>query len=81
MLLPQTSAFTTLRNRLNSIQLVPAVRTVPSGSIAGARKPKEDLPFVELLTKFRNVQIKQERARHSTNGSNIGVIAQRTRPS
>jgi hypothetical protein len=79
MLLPQSSAFATLRNRLNSISPIgylhlfprpypPIHRCNPSAEPPrpDRRLPKsksDDIKWTDLLDKFRSVQIRHEKAR------------------
>ncbi|ORY84502.1 vacuolar protein 14 C-terminal Fig4p binding-domain-containing protein [Protomyces lactucae-debilis] len=77
MLLPQTSAFTILRNRLNSIQSIPAAKATQTAISGTVRKGKDEVPFAELLAKFRSVQVKHERARQISSGASIAPKSQR----
>lgn len=70
MILPQSQAFTILRNRLNSVSSIGYIHTptrpIISNDIAG--KPRitrrEDVKWGELLDKFRTVQQKLQASRN-----------------
>ncbi|KAL1915767.1 uncharacterized protein VTP21DRAFT_6526 [Calcarisporiella thermophila] len=66
MLLPQSSAFATLRSRLNSVSSLGFLHLVPRSETMSKRpiKPKDDgIKFQELLAHFRAVQAKHEKSR------------------
>lgn len=68
MLLPQSSAFSTLRNRvhaINGLGFLPAsARTsTPAAGVRTHRAPRTDLSWSDLLTHFRQVQARHEQAR------------------
>lgn len=68
MLLPQSSAFSTLRNRVHAVNglgfLPPAARTsAPPNAPGRSRAPKADIPWADLLAHFRKVQGHHEQAR------------------
>lgn len=71
MLLPQSSAFATLRNRLHSINglghVLPPARSTTSSlrSSRGSNAPASDVPWAELLTHLRTVQAQHDRLRTS----------------
>lgn len=88
MLLPQSSAFAALKNRLNSVSPVAYIsqglRTAPSTPAASTTfertnrlKAREDDPikWVELLDKFRSVQERSRRAQrgHQLSADEAGV--------
>jgi len=73
MLLPQSSAFAALKNRLNSVSAIGYLHTVPRVAPATAAPSNFDRPnrlkgrdegirWTELLEKFRSVQEKARRA-------------------
>jgi vacuole morphology and inheritance protein 14 len=73
MLLPQSTAFNTLRNRLNSVSAIgyihfpqPRSSTVSSGAKSKYQGSREDVKWVELLEKFRSVQRRLQAARNQT---------------
>lgn len=74
MILPQTTAFATLRNRLNSVSFVglaasPATTARGSSSTITLRAKdsakKDEVNWTELLSKFRSVQLHHEKARQA----------------
>lgn len=66
MLLPQSSAFATLRNRLHAINGLGHL-TPPTRSAAPARaSPMADATWSDLLAHFRAIQQRHERTRTST---------------
>ncbi|KAI8883222.1 ARM repeat-containing protein [Backusella circina FSU 941] len=86
MLLPQSSAFSTLRNRLNSITSLGTLQIIPK-STPSADPPKRQtsksifgksneetrtVKFQELLLHFKMVQSKHERLRKQTHQNHIG---------
>jgi hypothetical protein len=56
MLLPQSSAFETLRSRLDSVASVPALQRLHSGTAA----PTPDVNFGDLLAHFRTIRTKHQ---------------------
>ncbi|CRG87728.1 hypothetical protein PISL3812_04748 [Talaromyces islandicus] len=76
MLLPQSSAFAALKNRLNSVSNIGLLQSPrPSASISGSSydrpggsrlKSREDaIRWVELLDKFKNVQERSKRSQRN----------------
>lgn len=68
MLLPQSSAFSTLRNRvhaINGLGFLPASArsSAPSSSLRTQRTPRTDIHWSDLLAHFRQVQGRHEQAR------------------
>ncbi|KAG8863796.1 hypothetical protein FRB96_007633 [Tulasnella sp. 330] len=69
MLLPQSSAFISLRNRLNAVSSLGFLQIAPrSGVSAGtlatrSKIVREEIKWQELLSHFRAVQLKHERSR------------------
>lgn len=77
MILPQSSAFNTLRNRLNSVSPIGFIHLPPkptnsnsasSSKITGkySLQGRDDVKWTELLEKFRNVQRKHQEIRNNT---------------
>jgi vacuole morphology and inheritance protein 14 len=77
MILPQSSAFNTLRNRLNSVSPIGFIHLPPkptnsnstsSSKITGkySLQGRDDVKWTELLEKFRNVQRKHQDIRNNT---------------
>ncbi|KAH7103072.1 ARM repeat-containing protein [Auriculariales sp. MPI-PUGE-AT-0066] len=87
MTLPQSSAFVSLRNRLNAVSsmgflhIAPRTTTLPSPPVpASARSKmttnnKEEIKWQDLLTHFRVVQAKHEKARRQESGGGDGPFA------
>ncbi|PCH40841.1 ARM repeat-containing protein [Wolfiporia cocos MD-104 SS10] len=73
MLLPQSSAFVSLRNRLSAVNLYTAPRSDHSniGNISSTRSKlgREDIKWQELLSHFRSVQARHEKARRQGMGT------------
>jgi len=69
MLLPQSSAFVSLRNRLNSVSSLGFVHAIPkapapTSAIRSKLGGRDDaIRWLELLSHFRTVQMKHEKAR------------------
>lgn len=80
MLLPQSSAFAALKNRLNSVSNIALLHSSPRGSIsgpggsvpyerpAGRLKSRDDsgIRWVDLLDKFKSVQERSRRSRRTS---------------
>ena len=74
MLLPQSSAFATLRNRLNAVNglgyLQAAARPAYSSSTQNAPPPRKigagEIKWSELQTHFNRIQLRHERMRRTT---------------
>ncbi|RKP18351.1 hypothetical protein ROZALSC1DRAFT_15275, partial [Rozella allomycis CSF55] len=65
MLLPQSSAFATLRNRLNSVQSV-SLLSKPTLSSPVEKKTKTTKEFLDLISYFKQVQAKHEKERRQS---------------
>ncbi|KAF9885179.1 PtdIns(3,5)P(2) sythesis regulation factor [Aspergillus nanangensis] len=79
MLLPQSSAFAALKNRLNSVSNIGLLHTGPRASSSNYDRPtggtrlkrdENSIRWVDLLDKFKSVQ---ERARRSQRASQRGL--------
>jgi len=75
MLLPQSSAFMSLRNRLNAVNSAGFLHIAPKSNVSNvsatrSKLGREDIKWSELLSHFRNVQNKHEKARRQAAGSN-----------
>ncbi|CAG8589814.1 12652_t:CDS:10 [Acaulospora morrowiae] len=89
MLLPQSSAFASLKNRLTSVSSMGFLHLIPSKSPSTAGRTttklstvKEDgIKFQDLLTHFRTVQTKHEKIRKQANQSlgKTGSLSMRSR--
>jgi len=73
MLLPQSSAFVSLRNRLNAVNSAGFLQIAPksaAGAISSRSKMgRDDIKWQELLLHFRSVQGKHEKARRAALGA------------
>lgn len=66
MLLPQSSAFATLRNRLSAVSSMgPGVRSTYAQTARSKVTTRDEIKWSELLTHFRLVQSRHERARRA----------------
>ncbi|KAF4619657.1 hypothetical protein D9613_005002 [Agrocybe pediades] len=72
MLLPQSSAFVSLRNRLNAVNSAGFLHIAPKstgGTLAARAKiGRDEIKWQELLQHFRSVQAKHEKARRQALG-------------
>ncbi|WFD36670.1 hypothetical protein MCUN1_003557 [Malassezia cuniculi] len=81
MLLPQSSAFATLRNRLNAVNGLGYLQAVGRTSYGGTTQtPRKigagEIKWPELQTHFRQVQLRHERARrHAPASESPGALA------
>ncbi|KAH7325127.1 vacuolar protein 14 C-terminal Fig4p binding-domain-containing protein [Stachybotrys elegans] len=84
MLLPQSSAFAALKNRLNSVSSIGYLHVAPRNNTAPSSNSNYDRPtrlkgredgsirWVELLEKFRSMQERARRAqRHNAEGDDV----------
>ncbi|KAI0751034.1 ARM repeat-containing protein [Daedaleopsis nitida] len=76
MLLPQSSAFLSLRNRLNAVNSAGFLHIAPKstvGNLSSTRSKlgREDIKWQELLQHFRAVQMKHEKARRQALGTDV----------
>ncbi|KAI0057608.1 ARM repeat-containing protein [Artomyces pyxidatus] len=74
MLLPQSTAFISLRNRLNAVNSAGFLHIAPRPSAVSAMSTRsklvrDEIKWAELLSHFRAVQAKHERARRQALGS------------
>ncbi|KAF8165594.1 vacuolar protein 14 C-terminal Fig4p binding-domain-containing protein [Crassisporium funariophilum] len=78
MLLPQSSAFVSLRNRLNAVNSAGFLQIAPKsalGPLAGRSKiGRDEIKWQELLLHFRSVQAKHEKARRQGLGNDTSPI-------
>ncbi|KAF8592196.1 ARM repeat-containing protein [Ramaria rubella] len=76
MLLPQSSAFVSLRNRLNAVSSMGYLHITPRGGVSTAttrsKLAREDIKWQDLLSHFRAVQLRHEKARRQVLGDDIG---------
>ncbi|KAH9943223.1 ARM repeat-containing protein [Epithele typhae] len=76
MVLPQSSAFLSLRNRLNAVNTASFPQITPKstvGNLSSTRSKlgREDIKWQELLQHFRTVQMKHEKARRQALGTDV----------
>ncbi|KAJ3894186.1 vacuolar protein 14 C-terminal Fig4p binding-domain-containing protein [Lentinula edodes] len=75
MLLPQSSAFVSLRNRLNAVNSAGFLHIAPKptvGPLSGRSKlARDEIKWQELLQHFRSVQSKHEKARRQALGTDM----------
>ncbi|KAH9983574.1 ARM repeat-containing protein [Russula compacta] len=73
MLLPQSSAFISLRNRLNAVNSAGFLHIAPKPTVASvatrSKLARDEIKWPELLAHFRTVQTRHERARRAALGS------------
>ncbi|KAG8824289.1 hypothetical protein FRC18_010555 [Serendipita sp. 400] len=84
MLLPQSPAFISLRNRLNAVSSLgflhiapkPSQQTVPVNVVSSSRSKlgRDDIKWQELFAHFRSVQTKHEKARRVGLGGSAGPL-------
>ncbi|KAF9455934.1 vacuolar protein 14 C-terminal Fig4p binding-domain-containing protein [Collybia nuda] len=73
MLLPQSSAFVSLRNRLNAVNSAGFLHIAPKSSIGSlstrSKIGRDEIKWQELLLHFRSIQAKHEKARRQALGT------------
>ncbi|KZS98079.1 ARM repeat-containing protein [Sistotremastrum niveocremeum HHB9708] len=80
MLLPQSTAFVALRNRLNAVNstgfmhITPRPSTVASSIATRSKLGREEIKWQELLSHFRSVQLKHEKSRRQSNYGNDSLF-------
>ncbi|KAJ6515526.1 vacuolar protein 14 C-terminal Fig4p binding-domain-containing protein [Mycena sanguinolenta] len=80
MLLPQSSAFVSLRNRLNAVNSAGFLHIAPKstiGSTAGTRSKigRDEIKWQELLLHFRSIQSKHEKSRRQAMGADASMFS------
>ncbi|KAJ7228314.1 vacuolar protein 14 C-terminal Fig4p binding-domain-containing protein [Mycena pura] len=80
MLLPQSSAFVSLRNRLNAVNSAGFLHIAPKSSVAStvstrSKIGRDEIKWQELLLHFRSVQSKHEKARRQALGTDSGAFS------
>ncbi|KAI0294591.1 vacuolar protein 14 C-terminal Fig4p binding-domain-containing protein [Multifurca ochricompacta] len=80
MLLPQSSAFISLRNRLNAVNSAGFLHIAPKPSTVAtvatrSKLARDEIKWPELLAHFRVVQTRHERARRAALGSAPDISA------
>ncbi|THV08261.1 ARM repeat-containing protein [Dendrothele bispora CBS 962.96] len=75
MLLPQSSAFVSLRSRLNAVNSAGFLHIAPKPSTgplsARSKLVRDEIKWQELLQHFRSVQLKHEKARRQAMGADM----------
>ncbi|PPQ78225.1 hypothetical protein CVT25_015544 [Psilocybe cyanescens] len=78
MLLPQSSAFVSLRNRLNAVNSAGFLQVAPKSNVgplaSRSKMGRDDVKWQELLLHFRSVQAKHEKARRQALGNDNSPI-------
>ncbi|OCH88327.1 ARM repeat-containing protein [Obba rivulosa] len=74
MLLPQSSAFISLRNRLNAVNSAGFLHIAPKSSVSNlastrSKLGRDDIKWQELLSHFRAVQNRHEKSRRQAPGA------------
>ncbi|KIJ57093.1 hypothetical protein M422DRAFT_218953 [Sphaerobolus stellatus SS14] len=76
MLLPQSSAFMSLRNRLSAVSSMGFLHIAPKGGLSTAatrsKLSREEIKWQDLLSHFRTVQMRHEKARRQALGGEMG---------
>ncbi|KZT60729.1 ARM repeat-containing protein [Calocera cornea HHB12733] len=78
MLLPQSTAFISLRNRLNAVSALGFLHIAPKTSNVAAARSKlsrDEVKWQELLSHFRTVQMKHEKYRRQAAGGDASPLA------
>ncbi|KAF8915375.1 vacuolar protein 14 C-terminal Fig4p binding-domain-containing protein [Mucidula mucida] len=78
MLLPQSSAFVSLRNRLNAVNSAGFLHIAPKTTLGGglstrSKIGRDEIKWQELLQHFRSVQSKHEKARRQALGTDTSL--------
>ncbi|KAF8663444.1 hypothetical protein AX16_001014 [Volvariella volvacea WC 439] len=78
MLLPQSSAFVSLRNRLNAVNSAGFLHIAPKPSInplsTRSKFSRDEIKWQELLQHFRSVQARHEKARRQALGGDLASL-------
>lgn len=79
MLLPQSSAFVSLRNRLNAVNSAGFLHIAPKSTVGSlstrSKIGREEIKWQELLSHFRSVQAKHEKARRQALGNDTSPFS------
>ncbi|KAJ7498594.1 vacuolar protein 14 C-terminal Fig4p binding-domain-containing protein [Mycena latifolia] len=79
MLLPQSSAFVSLRNRLNAVNSAGFLHIAPKSSVGSlstrSKIGRDEIKWQELLLHFRSVQSKHEKARRQALGTDASAFS------
>jgi len=78
MLLPQSSAFVSLRNRLNAVNSAGFLQIAPKSTIGPlstrSKIGRDEIRWQDLLLHFRSIQAKHEKARRQALGNDASPI-------
>ncbi|KAI6166239.1 vacuolar protein 14 C-terminal Fig4p binding-domain-containing protein [Pisolithus thermaeus] len=78
MLLPQSSAFVSLRNRLNAVNAAGFLQIAPKSTVnplaARSKLARDEIKWQELLSHFRTVQARHEKARRQALGTDLSAF-------
>ncbi|KIM46438.1 hypothetical protein M413DRAFT_314769 [Hebeloma cylindrosporum] len=78
MLLPQSTAFVSLRNRLNAVNSAGFLQIAPKASVSPlatrSKISRDEIKWQELLLHFRSVQAKHEKSRRQALGNDSSPI-------
>ncbi|KAJ7087383.1 vacuolar protein 14 C-terminal Fig4p binding-domain-containing protein [Mycena crocata] len=79
MLLPQSSAFVSLRNRLNAVNSAGFLHIAPKSSMgqmsSRSKIGRDEIKWQELLLHFRSIQSKHEKARRQALGADVSAFS------
>ncbi|KAJ7129336.1 vacuolar protein 14 C-terminal Fig4p binding-domain-containing protein [Mycena epipterygia] len=79
MLLPQSSAFVSLRNRLNAVNSAGFLHIAPKSSVGSlstrSKIGRDEIKWQELLLHFRSVQSKHEKSRRQALGTDASAFS------
>ncbi|KAK0491327.1 vacuolar protein 14 C-terminal Fig4p binding-domain-containing protein [Armillaria novae-zelandiae] len=84
MLLPQSSAFVSLRNRLNAVNSAGFLHIAPKSTVGAlstrSKIGRDEIKWQELVQHFRSVQAKHEKARRQALGTDTTSFSEYTDP-
>ncbi|KAJ6538479.1 vacuolar protein 14 C-terminal Fig4p binding-domain-containing protein [Mycena vulgaris] len=79
MLLPQSSAFVSLRNRLNAVNSAGFLHIAPKSSVGSlntrSKIGRDEIKWQELLLHFRSIQSKHEKSRRQALGTDASAFS------
>lgn len=82
MLLPQSSAFVSLRNRLNAVNSAGFLHIAPKSTVGAmstrSKIGRDEIKWQELVQHFRSVQAKHEKARRQALGTDTTSFSEYT---
>ncbi|KAI5993628.1 vacuolar protein 14 C-terminal Fig4p binding-domain-containing protein [Pisolithus albus] len=78
MLLPQSTAFVSLRNRLNAVNSAGFLHIAPKSTVnplaTRSKLGRDEIKWQELLSHFRTVQARHEKARRQALGTDLSAF-------